>query len=71
VSFPVRKFTFTPLPFLGRIFAMKDKDDKSSEATPFDRFRSLVSKIVKVPKKEVDRKEAAYQRKRVKKRGEK
>ena len=51
---------------------MTDKADKPPEAgTPFERFRNLLGKLVKVPKKEVDRKEAAYQRQRAKKRGEK
>ena len=37
--------------------------------TPFDRFRELARKLVAVPKAEADAKEAAYQRKKAKKRG--
>jgi hypothetical protein len=48
---------------------MKEPSDKPSEPSPFDAFRDLTAKLVRVPKKEVDRKEAAYKRKRAKKRG--
>ena len=34
--------------------------------TPFDQFKELTRKLVRVPKKEVDAKEAAYQRKKAK-----
>ena len=50
---------------------MPEEADKPSESdtpeTPFDRFQSLLGKFVKVPKKEVDKQEAAYQRKQSKK----
>jgi hypothetical protein len=36
--------------------------DKSP--SPFDRFKALTGKLVRVPKKEVDAKEAAYQQKK-------
>jgi hypothetical protein len=36
--------------------------------TPFDQFKELTRKLVRVPKKEVDAKEAAYQRKKAKRR---
>jgi len=32
--------------------------------TPFDQFKELTRKLVRVPKKEVDAKEAAYQQKK-------
>ncbi len=38
------------------------------EPTPFDRFKELTRKLVAVPKKEVDKREAAYQRHKAKKR---
>jgi hypothetical protein len=50
---------------------MSNATDKPSEPSPFDRFRSLAGRLVQVPKKDVDKKEAAYKRKRAKKRGEK
>jgi hypothetical protein len=37
------------------------------EPAPYDAFRELAGKLVKVPKSEVDAKEAAYQRERAKK----
>jgi hypothetical protein len=46
-------------------------EDKKPPEVPFDRFKSLLGKLVKVPKKEIDKKESAYQRKQAKKRGEK
>jgi hypothetical protein len=65
------KFTVATLPFSGKVLVMKEPTDKPPEPSPFDAFRSLTSKLVKVPKKEVDRKEVAYKKKRAKKRGEK
>ena len=48
---------------------MDDHDSKPQNGDkPFDRFKALAGKLVRVPKKEVDRKEAAYQRKRARKR---
>jgi hypothetical protein len=38
----------------------------SAEAKPFDRFKELARRLVSVPKKEVHRKEAAYQRQKAK-----
>ena len=42
-----------------------EKSDKK-EVGAFDRFKELASKLIRVPKKEVDRKEAAYQRHKAK-----
>ena len=68
---PIHKSTFRASSLSGKIVVMKDTNGNPSEVgTPFDRFRSLLGKLMKVPKKEVDRKEAAHQRKRAKKRGE-
>jgi hypothetical protein len=41
---------------------MKPKD----EDKPFERFRELVRRLVQVPKKELDKLEAAYQRRKAK-----
>ena len=38
--------------------------------TAFDRFKSLATKLVRVPKKEIAKKEAAYQRKKARKKRE-
>jgi len=35
---------------------------------PFDRFKDLAGKLLSVPKKEVDKKESEYQRKKAKRR---
>jgi hypothetical protein len=43
--------------------------DKSP--TPFDNFKALAGKLVRVPKKEVDAKEAAYQRAKAKRKARK
>jgi hypothetical protein len=40
--------------------------EKENDRTSFDRFKELTRKLVSVPKKEVDRKEAAYQRRKAK-----
>jgi hypothetical protein len=40
--------------------------EKQNGETAFDRFKELARKLVRVPKKEVDRKEAAYQRRKEK-----
>jgi hypothetical protein len=40
--------------------------EKQNGETSFDRFKELARKLVRVPKKEVDRKEAAYQRQKAK-----
>ena len=34
--------------------------------TPFDRFRDLTGKLMKVPKKEVEKKEAAWRKRKAK-----
>jgi hypothetical protein len=34
------------------------------EKTPFEKFREFVRKVVSVPKSEIDRREAEYQRER-------
>jgi hypothetical protein len=57
--------------FDNRVFgyhpSMSETNGKPPEtATAFDRFRGLASNLVKVPKKEVDRKEVAYQRQKAK-----
>ena len=39
--------------------------------TPFDQFKELTRKLVRVPKKEVDAKEAAYQRSKAKRKARK
>lgn len=39
--------------------------------TPFDRFKTLAGKLVRVPKKDVDRKEAEYQRKKARRKSRK
>jgi hypothetical protein len=39
-------------------------DERKNDS--FDRFKELARKLVRVPKKEVDRKEAAYQRRKAK-----
>ena len=38
---------------------------------PFDQFKELTRKLVRVPKKEVDAKEAAYQRAKAKRKARK
>jgi hypothetical protein len=40
--------------------------EKENDRSAFDRFKELAGKLVRVPKKEVDRKEAAYQRRKAK-----
>jgi hypothetical protein len=48
---------------------MKERSPaQSCSPTPFDRFKDLVGKLLSVPKKEVDKKEAEYQRKKAKRR---
>jgi len=42
-----------------------EKSDKK-EAGAFDRFKELARKLISVPKKEIDRKEAAYQKHKAK-----
>jgi hypothetical protein len=50
---------------------MGDQDrsppDPSAPATPFDAFKELAAKLVRVPKAEADKREAAYQRQQKKK----
>jgi hypothetical protein len=46
--------------------AMPQPSDSATSA-PFDAFKDLAEKLVQVPKKEVDRKEVAYQREQAKK----
>ena len=41
---------------------MKEQD--APQPVPFDRFKDLTRRLVSVPKKEVDKKEAAWQKKR-------
>jgi hypothetical protein len=43
------------------------KRDTTSSATPFDAFKELAGKLVRVPKAEHDKQEAAYQRAQKKK----
>lgn len=43
------------------------KKPDASEQTPFDRFKELTRKLVSVPKKEVEAKEAMHQRRKAKK----
>ena len=43
---------------------MKEANGKHEEPKPFDRFQELTKRLVAVPKKEIDRKEAAYQRRK-------
>jgi hypothetical protein len=51
---------------------MKEPDDKPPDTgTPFDKFKALLGKLVRVPKKEVDRKEVEYQLERARLRNEK
>jgi hypothetical protein len=38
---------------------------------PFDRFKALAGKLVRVPNKEVDAKEALYQRKKTRRKARK
>jgi hypothetical protein len=49
---------------------MAETNGKQPEA-PFDRFKELTRKLASVPKKEVDKKEAAYQRKKARKKAAK
>jgi hypothetical protein len=43
------------------------KKHDANNLTAFDRFKALAGNLVRVPKKEADRKEAAYQRKKARK----
>jgi hypothetical protein len=45
--------------------------EKSQPKTPFDQFKELAGKLVRTPKKEVDAKEAAYQRKKARRKARK
>jgi hypothetical protein len=45
---------------------MSDANRKQPDA--FERFKALASNLVRVPKKEVDRKESAHRKRRAKKR---
>lgn len=42
-------------------------DDKPDPATPFDAFQDFARRVFTVPKAEIDKLEAAYQRERAKK----
>ena len=42
----------------------KEINDASTESTDFDRFQDFAKKIVAVPKKEIDQKQAEYERQR-------
>jgi hypothetical protein len=46
---------------------MKDSDPPPPSSAPFDAFRELAGKLVRVPKPEVDAREAAYKREQAKK----
>ncbi len=46
---------------------MKDSPPSSREPTPFEKFRELTKKVIAVPKSEVDKREAEWQRERAKK----
>jgi hypothetical protein len=46
---------------------MKQNRSKNGSSSPFAHFTELARKLVNVPKKEVDQKEAAYQRKKARK----
>jgi hypothetical protein len=39
---------------------------KKNEETPFEKFRQFTQKIVSVPKSEIDKREAQYQKERLK-----
>jgi hypothetical protein len=42
-----------------------DHNAKQSEsASPFSRFKELVRQLISVPKKEIERRESAYQRRK-------
>jgi hypothetical protein len=43
---------------------MKSPSEEDSAEKNFHRFKELTKKLVSVPKKEVDKKEAAYQRRK-------
>lgn len=43
---------------------MSAKSVPPSEPSPFEKFRDLTRKLVSVPKKEIDKQEKAYQRKK-------
>jgi len=43
-----------------------EENSTESDAPPFDQFKQLAKKLVSVPKKEVDKKETAYQRRKAK-----
>jgi hypothetical protein len=38
--------------------------NETQQPTPFEKFREFVRKVVSVPKSEIDRREAEYQRER-------
>ena len=43
----------------------KQKPPSKSTSEEYDRFESLVRQVIAVPKSELDRREAAYQRKKI------
>ena len=43
---------------------MEEKDENKGSDSPFDKFKSLSKRLVRVPKLEVDRKEKARKAKR-------
>ena len=43
---------------------MKDPETRRLEPPSMEQFKAFVRKIIAVPKKEIDKKEAAYQKKR-------
>jgi hypothetical protein len=43
---------------------MKSDPARDSEPSPFERFDKLLRRVVSVPKKEIDKREAAYKRQR-------
>ncbi len=51
---------------LGETSTIGGMSEKQNGRTDFDRFKELAGKLVRVPKKEVDRKEVAYQRRKAK-----
>ena len=45
-----------------------DMSEKKETPTPFEKFRQFTQKVVSVPKAEIDRREAEYQKTRKNKR---
>jgi hypothetical protein len=47
----------------------EERHAKPEDLSPFDRFRELARRIIAVPKAEIDKQEAEYQRQRQKRKG--